>query len=285
MPNATEFRLGHRENRDDTRDFDSGSASPSSMDDCDLNSPAERCNGSPGADKMSMKEEETDGLLDQVRNIVIKDRPFTVCVEGNIGSGKSTFLRHFTTNKNVELYPEPVAEWKNLAGYNTLAMMYDDPERWSCAFHSHVMLTVLKQHQRGQTPPVKMMERSLFSAKHCFLKNLHERGMMDSMEHALLSKWYDWIFDTLRVKVDLIVYLRSSPDTCYTRLTQRGRPEEAGVPLDYLQSLHDVHEKWLVHQQDEVEAPVLILDADQDFSDLQIDLQNHLNEILGGHQC
>jgi deoxyadenosine/deoxycytidine kinase len=42
-------------------------------------------------------------------------------VEGNIGSGKSTFIEYFKDSPNVDLIPEPVGMWKNVNGkYNTL---------------------------------------------------------------------------------------------------------------------------------------------------------------------
>ncbi len=43
-----------------------------------------------------------------------------VAVEGNIGSGKSTFLQYFRDSQNVEVASEPVDLWKNVRGHNTL---------------------------------------------------------------------------------------------------------------------------------------------------------------------
>jgi septin family protein len=40
--------------------------------------------------------------------------PFTVFVEGNIGSGKTTFLNHFRKFQNVCLLTEPVDNWRDL---------------------------------------------------------------------------------------------------------------------------------------------------------------------------
>ena len=45
-----------------------------------------------------------------------KQRPFIVSIEGNIGSGKSTMLKYFEKFEDVELVPEPVAEWCNVGG-------------------------------------------------------------------------------------------------------------------------------------------------------------------------
>ena len=57
-------------------------------------------------------------------------RPFTVLVEGNIGSGKSTYLQHFNRlNKEVDVISEPVDKWRDLNSHNLLQMMYEDPSR------------------------------------------------------------------------------------------------------------------------------------------------------------
>lgn len=47
-------------------------------------------------------------------------RPFTVCVEGNIGSGKTTFLSHFKKYNNTTVFEEPVELWRNVSGTNLL---------------------------------------------------------------------------------------------------------------------------------------------------------------------
>lgn len=47
-------------------------------------------------------------------------RPFTVCVEGNIGSGKTTFLSHFKKFDNVTVLEEPVELWRDVSGTNLL---------------------------------------------------------------------------------------------------------------------------------------------------------------------
>jgi len=43
--------------------------------------------------------------------------PFTVAVEGNIGSGKTTFLQRFSDlTDNVDVLAEPVDRWRNVNG-------------------------------------------------------------------------------------------------------------------------------------------------------------------------
>lgn len=49
--------------------------------------------------------------------------PFTVFIEGNIGSGKTTFLNYFQKYDEVCLQTEPVEKWRNLGGVNLLVSL------------------------------------------------------------------------------------------------------------------------------------------------------------------
>ncbi len=69
-------------------------------------------------------------------------RPFTVVVEGNIGSGKTTFLKYYDNLMSTEVFMEPVDKWKNLDGNNLLELMYKEPKRHSFTFQSYVQLTM-----------------------------------------------------------------------------------------------------------------------------------------------
>ena len=140
-------------------------------------------------------------------------RPFTVLVEGNIGSGKSTYLKHFTKYQDsINIVTEPVEKWRNLNSHNLLQMMYEDPARWSLTFQTYVQLTMLQTPTAADklARPVKMMERSLYSAKYCFAQNLRRTGKMPESEFQVLSKWFDFMISSpdIDLNVDLIVYLQ-----------------------------------------------------------------------------
>jgi hypothetical protein len=49
-----------------------------------------------------------------------RSRPFTIVVEGNIGSGKSTFLSQFSHLNNVDVLMEPIEKWCNVDGRHNL---------------------------------------------------------------------------------------------------------------------------------------------------------------------
>ena len=164
-----------------------------------------------------------------------------------------------------------------------LELMYDDPRRWSFPFQQYVQLTMAEVHRQqpdqnnvtdANDVTVKMMERSLFSARHCFVENLAENQMITPPEMIIYDEWYKFLVAQDFCKIDLIVYLKSSPQTCHERIQKRCRPEERKIPLSYLEQLHERHEKWLndEHSINQLPAPVLTLS--NNYTDV-----NSLNEI------
>ena len=67
----------------------------------------------------------------------------------------------------------------------------------------------------------------------------------------VLIEWYKWLDTNLGIPLDLIVYLRTSPQVffitvtarmieistkvAYDRLRERGRKEESGVPMQFIE--------------------------------------------------
>jgi len=211
-----------------------------------------------------------------------RKRNFTVSVEGNIGCGKSTFLNYFQTCSTVEALKEPVAQWTNLKGHNALELLYKDPARWNFSFNNYAMLTRLEMHKKETSVPVKMLERSLFSTRYVFVENSHLSGHLTSLEYAVLSEWFEFITKTEKINLDLIVYLRAPPEVAYSRIKHRNRKEETGVPLAFIEDLHELHEDWLIKEKYPVPAPVLVLDASPELKQMEQIYEEYRSEILCG---
>nr|XP_044997617.1 thymidine kinase 2, mitochondrial isoform X3 [Jaculus jaculus] len=193
-----------------------------------------------------------------------KEKKSVICIEGNIASGKTTCLEYFSNTSDVEVLMEPVLKWRNVRGHNPLGLMYQDACRWGLTLQTYVQLTMLEQHTRPQISPVRLMERSVHSARYVFVENLYRSGKMPEVDYVILSEWFDWIVRSIDVSVDLIVYLRTTPETCYQRLQMRCREEEKVIPLEYLEAIHHCYEEWLVTGSlFPVAAPVLVIEADQ----------------------
>ncbi|XP_026210160.1 thymidine kinase 2, mitochondrial isoform X2 [Anabas testudineus] len=193
------------------------------------------------------------------------DKKAVICIEGNIASGKTTCLEYFSKTSNIE------------------ALMYQDPKRWGITLQTYVQLTMLDRHLSSVSAPVRMMERSIFSAKYIFVENLFRSGKMPEVDFAVLSEWFDWITTNISIPVDLIVYLQTSPQTCYERLKQRCREEEKVIPLEYLESIHHLYEDWLIKQTSfPLPAPVLVIPADHDLQNMLHQYEENRDKILAG---
>ncbi|CAG9831997.1 unnamed protein product [Diabrotica balteata] len=230
--------------------------------------------------------------MNKIKNIIAKmaqspisrgnnSRPFTVVVEGNVGSGKTTFLEHFNKNENVAVFAEPIDMWRNCSGYNLLDLMYKDPKKWSFTFQSYVQLTMLGLHQKKIHQPVKLMERSLYSARYCFVEKMSRDGLMPPASVAVIDEWFKYITATDEAQIDLIVYLRTSPDIAYERILKRNRSEEKTVAFEYIKALHDIHEDWLYNKTlHNCKAPVIVLNADLDRSVIEEEYEKYEPHIL-----
>lgn len=208
-------------------------------------------------------------------------KPFTVLVEGNIGSGKTTFLEHFRQFEDITLLTEPVEAWRDLKGWNLLELMYKDTAKWAMTFQSYVSLTMLDMHKKIIPTPVKLMERSLYSARYCFVEHMHRTGGLHPAQFAVLDEWFKFINNEIKIDVDLIVYLKTTPSVVHERIKKRARSEEQCVPLSYIEDLHKLHEDWLITKQHaECPAPVLVLDADLDLSQITEEYKRSEYQIL-----
>merc|ERR1712122_19382 len=125
---------------------------------------------------------------------------------------------------------------------------------------------MVQLHNQPCQKPVKIMERSLLSARYCFVENLINTGKMEESEYLVLSEWFNFFITCpqLDFHVDQIIYLRTDPEVAHDRLKKRDRVEEHSVPLQYLKGitkptksyifikkylisdLHELHEDWLV---------------------------------------
>ena len=74
---------------------------------------------------------------------------------------------------------------------------------------------MLENHLLHTDKPVKLIERSIFSARYCFVENMYRSGKMLGCEYEVLDEWFKFATDkenSLDPKVDLIIYLKTTPE-------------------------------------------------------------------------
>ena len=168
--------------------------------------------------------------------------------------------------KDVTLLLEPVEEWQSVEGNNILELCYNFPQKYAFCFQSFVQLTVLRQYSQQVPTKIKLCERSLHSARYCFVPNFRAEGILNETEFAVLKSWFNHLESNFSMKPDAIIYLRTSPEVSYQRLIQRDRAEETRVSCSYLKKLHNYHEDWLIKKTHGATPPVYVVNGDEDLS-------------------
>lgn len=195
-------------------------------------------------------------------------------VEGNIGTGKSTFLEMIEKNFGdmYQVIYEPVDIWTNFkdsSGKNILQYFYEDQKRFAYTFQNTAFVSrVEKLEEIDSSKEAIFIERSIWSDKNIFARNCFESGMLNEIEYKLYTKWFNWLEKNIRLGEYEFVYLKCDPETSFARMKNRKRAEESGVSFEYIQKIHQKHEEWM---KDLVQdKPVTILNADCEFKDQKI---------------
>ena len=218
-----------------------------------------------------------------------------IYVEGNIGSGKSTFCnllsKYFSLKSESNIILEPVNEWLTIIdenGHSLLDNFYKNQEKWSFAFQLNCFISRINKIEYSKNgecskngingvPKINFVERSVFTDKYCFALNCYESGKMNKIEYDIYCKWHEWLVDKFDVMPDAYIYLRTSPEISFERMKKRSRGGEEEVPLDYLKLLHNKHEEWMeIERKNNVK--VITIDVTDDFNNEKI-MKNIINKI------
>ena len=177
-----------------------------------------------------------------------------ISLDGNIGSGKSTLLKEIRAQiPDIYIVDEPVDQWTYLSDKNEkniLELFYEDKKRWGYTFQTCALLSRQKNMQTminhintiTSTPQIILTERSILTDKHIFAEMLHNTGNLSTIEWELYNNIFNVISQSYAVHG--LIYLSTSVKTSKERIELRGRPEEDGISIEYLNDLHTQHEKW-----------------------------------------
>ena len=216
------------------------------------------------------------------------EKVFKILVEGGIGAGKSTFINYLNSStflKEIsQSFPEPLAEWQNVQGINLFKLFCENPKRWAYVFESYAMLTMIRYHQLTipTNKSIKIMERSIYSTKLCFVELLKNYRIIEDPEYIIIDEWFQYLCASEPgLEIDLIVYLRCDAEVNKRRILQRGRVEEKNLTIDYLEGLNKTYENWLSQGKPLIpEAPVLVLDTNKDIAEMTLEFNECLSKII-----
>jgi len=157
-----------------------------------------------------------------------------VAIDANIGAGKSTVLEAVRrAYQNVVVRQENVDAWTDI-----LALFYANKNRWAFALQMRILLDALKAAggaAGAAGAAVVVTERCTYSSRYVFAQTLYGEGALSEKEWLLYKEYYD-CFET--AVPDVLIYIKTDPETCWERIRKRARPSEETITLDYLKKLN-----------------------------------------------
>lgn len=206
-------------------------------------------------------------------------------VEGNIGTGKTTFLKILESFNEHEVIYEPVDVWtqhKDTDGKNILEKFYTDFKRWAYTMQSFAFKTRFEAQSKPQTKKIRFIERSVFTDYFVFAHNCFLTNLMTKLEWCIYKQWFKNLLHVYqkagyKVYPDGYIYLRCSPEISKQRIEKRKRDGESDISLYYLTQISNLHDKWLYSKKNNI--PVLTINCNEDFEN-DIDYQNIVLEKL-----
>ena len=205
-------------------------------------------------------------------NCIIQDKmnfnginSLVISIDGNIGSGKSTLLaklkQHYADNDHVLFLKEPVDDWEKITDENGTTMLekfYADQDKYSFSFQMMAYVSRLKvlkdtkkkiidsylnNSSHHNTPYIIISERSLYTDKMVFAKMLYDSKKIEEVNYKIYLSWFDTFSEEF--PVHKVVYVKTSPTICHSRIVKRSRDGESNIPLEYLENCSKYHDNML----------------------------------------
>ena len=183
-----------------------------------------------------------------------------ICIDGIIGSGKSTLIRKL--KDNFTCFEEPVEKW------SLLPNLYSDMERFAIPFQFQVLFSQYDQYLSFKNiKDMIIVERCPWTSKNVFAQMYIDNGLFDQASALTYQKF----FEQLSYEVDYFIYLDIEPELALKRIKTRERYGEDNITLAYLESLHEQYEKQLNQTRN-----VFRVNANSDIETVELEVRNIL---------
>lgn len=178
-----------------------------------------------------------------------------ISIDGNIGSGKTTFINELKKEvnkqklKNIIFVDEPVELWTKICvnNENILEKFYQDQIKYAFSFQMMALISrikVLKKAMKDHPDAIIISERSLYSDKNIFAQMLYDEGKIDPHSFQIYTMWFrEYIKELPKHE---FIYLFSDPKIVNDRIKKRNRTGENNIDIEYLINCNDYHENMFV---------------------------------------
>ena len=194
-----------------------------------------------------------------------------ISIDGNIGSGKSSFLSYLREVKEVReiiFVDEPVEQWLQIrdgeTGESIFEKFYQDKNKYSFSFQMMAFISrfsMLRKAIKENPDAIIITERCLYTDKYVFAKMLYDTKMLEDVNYQIYCKWFEEF--SQEIPMSKIIYIKTNPEVCLERINKRNRTGENTIELEYLQLCSKYHEDMMIELR-EKNIEVIVLDGNVD---------------------
>jgi len=171
-----------------------------------------------------------------------------VCIEGNIGAGKTTFTKRYAEITGATTILEQFSDNPFLASF------YKNPKQFAFPLEMSFLAERFQQLNNIFSRPD--LFTSSYVSDYTFLKTLvFAKNNLQDDEYALFKSFY-FILNQKLPTPSFIIYLHTELDYIKTNINSRGREYEQNIDETYLAGLHTTYKSMLLSKKD---VPIIIL--------------------------
>ncbi len=196
----------------------------------------------------------------------IKQHDF-ICVEGIIGSGKTTLAKILAEKLGYKTLEERFAENPFLPKF------YRKPKRFAFPLELSFLADRFKQINE-EAEQLDLFKSGVVSDYHMSKSLVFAQNTLNEDEYPLFKQLFELMSRSAN-QPSLCIYLRQSPDRAKANIKKRGRSYEQQIELEYLEKLATGYDQHLPYLN------TLMAVAEVDISDLDFVLNsNDLDKLL-----
>ena len=164
---------------------------------------------------------------------------FFLAIAGNIGVGKTQLTHRLSAELGWAAHYEPVIHNPYLDPF------YKDMPRWSFHLQIYFLGERFKaQVEIGKSALPFIQDRTIYEDAEIFARTLWQQASMTDVDYENYTSLFHCMVGFLR-PLDLIVYLKATPETLMERIAKHGRAREKASGIDYIRRLNAAYDDWM----------------------------------------
>ncbi len=173
-----------------------------------------------------------------------------ICIEGNIGTGKTSFSTRLAKDLGAQLILEEFAD------NPFLPFFYKNPERYAFSVELFFLTERFKQLESALSKQDLFLKGNV--ADYTFPKSmLFSRSNLSPEEYRLFQNLYK-ILQRNIPDPSLLVYLHRPVEQLLENIQKRGRSYEQNISVDYLTKIQNTYFEYF---QSIIHFPILVVDV------------------------